>query len=117
MALTLDFADKHVFVFGGTTGIRFGIAGTFAKHGAKVSVASRKQESVDTAVSSLAAAGGKVMGVVADVRDFAAVGRAFEAACEQFGNIDVLVSGAPANSSPLSMSCPRMVFVSSWTSI
>ena len=93
MALTLDFADKHVLVFGGTTGISFGIAGTFAKHGAKVSVASRKQENVDTTVSSLAAAGGKVMGVVA-VRHFAAVGRAFEAACEQFGSIDVVVSGA-----------------------
>ena len=51
MALTLDFADKHVFVFGGTTGIRFGITETFAKHGAKVSVASRKQENVDTAVA------------------------------------------------------------------
>ena len=51
MALTLDFADKHVLVFGGTTGISFGIAGTFAKHGAKVSVASRKQENVDTAVA------------------------------------------------------------------
>ena len=58
MALTLDFADKHVFVFGGTTGINFGITETFARHGAKVSVASRKQENVDTAVSSLAAAGG-----------------------------------------------------------
>jgi NAD(P)-dependent dehydrogenase (short-subunit alcohol dehydrogenase family) len=70
MALTLDFADKHIFVFGGTTGINFGIAETFARHGAKVSVASRKQENVDTAVSSLAAAGGKVTEVVADVRDF-----------------------------------------------
>ncbi len=97
MALTLDFADKHVFVFGGTTGINFGIAETFARHGAKVSVASRKQEKVDTAVSSLAAAGGKVTGVVADVRDFAAVGRAFETACAQFESIDVLVSGATGN--------------------
>ena len=97
MALTLDFADKHVFVFGGTTGINFGIAGTFAKHGAKVSVASRKQENVDTAVNSIAVAGGKVTGVVADVRDFAAVGRVFETACAQFGNIDVLVSGAAGN--------------------
>src|SRR5437773_9902593 len=45
-ALTLDFTGKHVFVFGGTTGINFGIAETFAKHGAKVSVASRQQENV-----------------------------------------------------------------------
>jgi len=37
------------------------------------------------------------MGVAADVRDFAAVGRAFETACAQFGTIDVLVSGAAGN--------------------
>ncbi len=44
MALTLDIADKHVFVFGGTTGINFGIAGTFAGHGqrCRLRVASRK---------------------------------------------------------------------------
>jgi len=97
IALTLDFADKHAFVFGGTTGINFCIAGTFASHSAEGSVASRKQENVDTAVNSIAVAGGKVTGVVADVRDFAAVGRVFETACAQFGNIDVLVSGAAGN--------------------
>ncbi len=44
MALTLDFANKHVFVFGGTTGINFGIAGTFASTAqrCRLRVASRK---------------------------------------------------------------------------
>ena len=31
MALTLDFTGKHVFVFGGTTGIGFGVAESFSK--------------------------------------------------------------------------------------
>ena len=117
MALTLDFADKHVLVFGGTTGISFGIAGTFAKHGAKVSVASRKQENVDTTVSSLAAAGGKVMGVVATcVISQRSAGRSKPPASSSEA-LMLLSPEPPANSSTLSMSCPRMVFVSSWTSI
>ena len=36
----LDFADRHVVVFGGTTGINFGIAGTFAGHACNFDLAS-----------------------------------------------------------------------------
>jgi NAD(P)-dependent dehydrogenase (short-subunit alcohol dehydrogenase family) len=97
MTLQLDFSGKHVLVFGGTTGIGFGIAENFSKHGANVSVASRKQENVDQATAALRAAGGNAVGVVADVRDFDAVGRAFHSAASQLGSIDVLVSGAAGN--------------------
>jgi NAD(P)-dependent dehydrogenase (short-subunit alcohol dehydrogenase family) len=97
VALTLDFTGKHVFVFGGTTGIGFGIAENFAKHGANVSVASRKQANVDAATAELGTAGGNIVGVAADVRDFDTVGRAFDGAASQLGTIDVLVSGAAGN--------------------
>ena len=97
MALTLDFSDKHVFVFGGTTGINFGIAETFAKHGARISVASRKQENVDNALNELRAIGPHMFGAVADVRHPAAIEQALQAGCAQHGNIDVLVSGAAGN--------------------
>lgn len=97
MALTLDFTGKHVFVVGGTTGIGFGIAENFAEHGANVSVASRKQENIDAATATLGTAGGNVVGVAADVRDFDAVGRAFDIAASRLGPIDVLVSGAAGN--------------------
>jgi NAD(P)-dependent dehydrogenase (short-subunit alcohol dehydrogenase family) len=97
MALTLDFTGKHAFVFGGTTGIGFGVAENFSKHGANVSVASRKQENVDAAVAALGAIGGNIVGAAADVRDFDAVVRAFDSAAGQLGTIDVLVSGAAGN--------------------
>ena len=95
MALTLDFGGKHVFVFGGTTGIGFGVAQAFAEHGANVSIASRKQENVDAAMAALVTTGGSNFGVTADVRDFDAVGRAFESATRELGTIDALVPARP----------------------
>jgi len=97
MSVTFDYVGKHVFVFGGTTGINFGVARCFALAGAWVSVASRSQENVDHAAATLAELGSEVFGVTADVRDFEAVGRAFTAAHERFGPIDVLISGAAGN--------------------
>ncbi|MGR4870304.1 SDR family oxidoreductase [Variovorax sp. LARHSF232] len=97
MQMNLDYHGRHVFVFGGTTGINFGIALAFARQGAAVTVASRKQENVDSACRTLSDAGGPVHGTCADVRDFDAVGRAFEGAVGRFGPVDVLVSGAAGN--------------------
>lgn len=75
-----------MFVFGGTTGINFGIAAAFARRGASVSIASRKHENVDAAVQQLSA---PVNSAFADVRDFDAV----DDAAREFGPIDVLISG------------------------
>lgn len=97
MNVSFNFSDRHVFVFGGTTGINLGIAKAFARSGARVCVASRKQENVDAAVVALQEFGGDVLGVTADVRDFDAVGGALAEAYERFGPIDVLVSGAAGN--------------------
>jgi NAD(P)-dependent dehydrogenase (short-subunit alcohol dehydrogenase family) len=95
--LDLDFKGRHVFVFGGTTGINFGIADAFARQGASVTVASRKTGNVDSARTLLARHGTPVHGVCADVRDFEAVGAAFAESVRRFGPLDVLVSGAAGN--------------------
>ncbi|GAB2726327.1 hypothetical protein GCM10027019_02080 [Melaminivora jejuensis] len=54
MNVHFDFTDRHVVIFGGTTGINLGIAQAFAAAGARVSVASRKQDNVAAAVATLA---------------------------------------------------------------
>ena len=97
MQIDFDFRGHHVFVFGGTTGINFGVAQAFARQGADLTVASRKPENVESACTQLAKFGGRVHGVCADVRDFDAVGRAFTEGVERFGPIDTLVSGAAGN--------------------
>lgn len=97
MQIDLDFKGKHVFVFGGTTGINFGIAQAFARQGADVTVVSRKVDNVNAAVEQLTSLGARVYGGCADVRDFDAVGKVFADAASRFGPIDVLISGAAGN--------------------
>lgn len=97
MAFDLELAGRHVFVFGGTTGINLGIAAAFVREGARVTVASRKRENVDAAVASLAAGGAEVHGCCADVRDPQAVSAALADAVARFGAIHTLVSGAAGN--------------------
>lgn len=92
-----SFNDKTIFIAGGTSGINFGIAEQFAKNGGNLIVMSRSQDKVDSAVKKLRSYGNKCMGFSADVRDYEAVENAFSKTTEEFGEIDVLVSGAAGN--------------------
>lgn len=97
MHATFDFSDRQVFVFGGTSGINFGIAAGFAAAGAKVAVASRSQDKVDAALARLTALGAEASGYSLDVRDADAVAAALASQAEKSGSLDVLVSGAAGN--------------------
>lgn len=98
MTTHFDFSGKNVFVVGGTSGINLGIALGFARWGATVAVASRKQEKVDAAVEQLKGLGAKAQGVTFDVRSFSDVEQGFATISDFFqGDIDVLVSGAAGN--------------------
>jgi NAD(P)-dependent dehydrogenase (short-subunit alcohol dehydrogenase family) len=97
MYIDLDFKNRHVVVFGGTTGINFGIAEAFAAQGADVTVVSRREENVAAATEKLRAHGNGVHGACADVRDFDSVGRALAESVTAHGPVDVLVSGAAGN--------------------
>ena len=92
-----DFTGRHLFVAGGSSGINFGIAQAFARAGASVSLISRSQDKVEAAAAQLTALGVRSLGLAADVREPQAVERALARAHEQFGPIDVLVSGAAGN--------------------
>lgn len=92
-----EFTDKTVFVSGGTSGINLAIAEHFAREGARVFVISRDPDKVSAAVGTLKALGAEADGVSADVRDYEQVDAAFSKCHEQFGEIDILISGAAGN--------------------
>jgi NAD(P)-dependent dehydrogenase (short-subunit alcohol dehydrogenase family) len=97
MAAELDFTGKVAVIVGGTSGINRGIARCFASAGAKVAVASRKQDKVDDTVNELRALGAEAMGFSADVREPEALEAGMQAVHERFGDFDVVVSGAAGN--------------------
>lgn len=91
------YQGKTVFITGGSSGINLGIAHAFGAAGAKVAINGRKADKLEAAVSELRAKGVRAEGFAADVRDFAALNGAIEAAVKALGPLDVLVCGAAGN--------------------
>ncbi|MEV0320328.1 SDR family oxidoreductase [Streptomyces sp. NPDC050658] len=86
-----------VLVTGGGTGLGKAIAAEFARLGADLVVAGRKEERLKAARDELAALGGRVTAVPCDIRDPERVAAAFDAADAAHGPPDVLVNNAAAN--------------------
>jgi len=84
---------KVAFIAGASSGINLGIAQHFAANGAKVAIISRSHEKIVAAAETVD--GG--IGMAADVRDFESVDKALATTVEQFGKIDIVVSGAAGN--------------------
>jgi NAD(P)-dependent dehydrogenase (short-subunit alcohol dehydrogenase family) len=73
------------------------MAAEFARLGASLVIASRKQEHLDAGRAALEALGAPVLAVACDIRDPDAVAAALDAAEARFGLPDVLVNNAAAN--------------------
>lgn len=92
------FIGRNVFVTGGSSGINLAIARSFAAHGASVAICARDAVKLRTAAQEIARVGnGRVIDLVADVRDADAVAAAFDAASATHGPADVVVCGAAGN--------------------
>ncbi len=90
----LDLSGRTALITGGGTGIGRATAHLFARHGARVAIASRKREKLEAVAAELRAAGHDCLVVPTDVRDAAACETLIEAAVAAFGQLDVLVNNA-----------------------
>ncbi|MWV28062.1 SDR family oxidoreductase [Aurantiacibacter rhizosphaerae] len=81
-------------VTGASSGIGEACAIEFVNKGAKVVLAARRQERLDTLVKKIEGMGGEAMAVVTDVTDEADIENLMASGAEQFGSIDVLINNA-----------------------
>ncbi|MGB7200989.1 MAG: SDR family oxidoreductase [Pyrinomonadaceae bacterium] len=88
---------KVAFVTGGGTGITGGVARAFAEHGAKLAIASRKEENLAAMKAQVESFGGECFTVAADVRVYDAVEDALKQTRDKFGKIDIVINGAAGN--------------------
>jgi NAD(P)-dependent dehydrogenase (short-subunit alcohol dehydrogenase family) len=86
-----------VLVTGGGTGLGLATATEFARLGARIVIASRKDEHLAAGRAALDEQGAGVATVSCDIRDPDAVAAAFDAAEAAFGLPDVLINNAAAN--------------------
>ena len=89
-------SGKKAFITGGGTGIGRAIALAFAREGASVAVAGRRQPPLDGVVRELEAAGGEALAVTCDVADRASVEQALARAEQRFSRLNVIVNNAGA---------------------
>lgn len=97
MEISSLLQDKSVVVIGGTSGINLGIAREFSACGARIAVASRSQDKVDNAISVLSNSRHKAIGYAGDVREPKTIDKIFKNISDNFGEIDILISGAAGN--------------------
>jgi len=91
----MELAGKTAVVSGGTKGIGRGIAESLVRAGVNVSISARKEDEIERAVDELnALGGGRAVGFVCDVRDYAQVKPFIAGTAEQFGGVDILVNNA-----------------------
>ena len=88
------FENKVVLVTGGSVGIGLGAAEAFAREGAKVVIAARREAEGIDAVKKIQAAGGTAIFVRADVAVEADVIAMVSQAVAKFGGLDVVFNNA-----------------------
>lgn len=87
-------ADKVAIVTGSSSGIGKAIARVFAREGARVVVAARRQKLCEQTAAHIHADGGEAISIPTDVTDESQVDRLIAETVRQFGQLDILVNNA-----------------------
>ncbi len=91
------FKDKIALVTGGATGLGKEIARRFGRHGAKLCIASRKQENLEAACNEFQSEGLDCMWVTCDIREPEQVERVVSEILARHGRLDILINNAAGN--------------------
>jgi NAD(P)-dependent dehydrogenase (short-subunit alcohol dehydrogenase family) len=94
-AADFDLTDRVAVVTGGSRGLGREMALAFARHGAHVVVASRKQDACDRVAEEARSVGGRrALGVACHVGRWEDCDALADTALREFGRVDVLVNNA-----------------------
>lgn len=94
---SFDLTGKVALITGASRGIGLAMAQTYAAVGAKVVLASRKQEDLDAAAADIRAAGGEALPIAAHTGSEESVAQLFAQAAEAYGGVDIVVNNAATN--------------------
>lgn len=93
-AQIFDLAGKVAVVTGASSGLGVRFAEVLAENGAAVALVARRADRLAALQARIEKAGGRAVAIGADVRDRAAMARAFEAAEKAFGTVTILINNA-----------------------
>src|SRR2546430_1267791 len=85
---------RVVAITGASAGIGRATASRLARHDADIVICARRADALHAAASEIEAAGGRVLPIVADVTDCAAMERLVARTVDQFGHLDVMICNA-----------------------
>jgi NAD(P)-dependent dehydrogenase (short-subunit alcohol dehydrogenase family) len=89
--------NKVAIITGASKGIGKAIAKALGQQGAKIVIASRKQEAVDETAKEFLAEGIEAIGIAAHMGDMAQIKNLVEQTVKVFGGIDIIVNNAATN--------------------
>jgi len=95
--VSFQLDEKVAVVTGGSRGIGEAIAVLFAKHGAKVVLASRKIEGLEQVAAKITEAGGEAIPIACHAGKSDQIAALFDQVKEKYGRVDILVNNAATN--------------------
>lgn len=87
-------ADKVAIITGASSGIGWATAKLFAREGAEIVVAARRQSKLVDLVSEISAEGGRAVAMAGDVKDETFAAALVKCAIENFGGVDIAFNNA-----------------------
>lgn len=97
MATTIDLSGKVAIITGASRGIGQSIAEQYAQAGAKVVLASRKQDALDEVAASIKENGGEALAIAAHTGKKETLKELVDKTVEAYGKVDILVNNAATN--------------------